>query len=184
MVYFCQLCNHFASFSYDCVLRHIGAVHSHDIGFSLRYGFDSCPKVLTNYHAFRQHLRKKRGFCLNTCNPTIGKEQLQGRNVTLNPVDDGEPEDFAPNVDYDLSSLGYEHNPVFETRSNAMYILKLKQKYKLSQTAIDSILGDTELMTQRVVSRLQQRLSTTLSRAGLSATEIQVCMQPNLADIH
>ena len=143
MVYFCQLCNHFASFSYDCVLRHIGAVHSHDIGFSLRYGFDSCPKVLTNYHAFRQHLRKKRGFCLNTYNPTIGEEQLQGRNATLYPVDDGEPEDFTPNVDYDLSSLGYEHNPVFEKRSNAMYIFKLKQKYKLSQTAIDGILGDT-----------------------------------------
>ena len=53
-----------------------------------------------------------------------------------------------------------------------MYILKLKQKYKLAQTAVDGILGDTELMTQRVVSRLQQRLSTTLSKAGLSATEI------------
>ena len=173
MVYFCQLCNHFASFSYDCVLRHIGAVHSHDIGFSLRCGFDSCPKVLTNYHAFRRHLRKKHGFCLNTYNPTIGEEQLQGRNGTLNPVDVCEPdEDFTPSVDYDFNSIGYEHNPVFEKRSNAMYILKLKQKYKLSQTAIDGILGDTELMTQRVVSRLQQRLSTTLSKAGLSATEI------------
>ena len=29
MVYVCQLCNYHTSFSYDCVLRHIGAVHLH-----------------------------------------------------------------------------------------------------------------------------------------------------------
>jgi len=76
----CQVCNHFASFSYDCVLRHIGAVHSHKNGFRVRCGFDSCPRMLTNYHAFRHHLRKKHGFCLKTCSPTIGDKQLGERS--------------------------------------------------------------------------------------------------------
>ena len=171
MVFVCQLCNHYASFSYDCVFRHIGAVHSHENGFSLRCGFDSCPKVLKNYHAFRRHLRKKHGFCLKTYNPTMDEEQLRERNATLNPGAESEPENTLY-VDHDSVIQGYQHKPISDKRSNAMYVLKLKQKYKLAQTTIDGILGDTEDMTERVVSRLQQRLSTTLSKAGVNDTEI------------
>ena len=53
-----------------------------------------------------------------------------------------------------------------------MFILKLKQKYKLAQTTIDGILGDVEQMTETVVTKLQQRLSAIMSNAGLSSTEI------------
>ena len=53
-----------------------------------------------------------------------------------------------------------------------MYVLKLKQKYKLAQTTVDGILADTEQMTERVVTRLQQRLVAVLDKAGLSGTDI------------
>ena len=84
-MYVCQLCNHFASLSYDSVLRHIGAVHSHQSGFRVQCGFDSCPRILTNYHAFRRHLRKKHSYCLKASNPTFNEEQL-GEITTLSIV--------------------------------------------------------------------------------------------------
>ena len=170
-MYVCQLCNHFASFSYDCVLRHIGAVHSHEAGFRVRCGFDSCPRIITNYHAFRRHLRKQHGYCLKTCNPTIGEGQLEGRSTTEAPV---EPENML-SLEPDLNSgpsYDLHHSLLSEKQSNAMYILKLKEKYKLAQTTVDSILGDTEEIAGRLVSRLQQRLLTTLSEAGVNALEI------------
>ena len=171
MAYVCQLCNHYASFSYDCVLRHVGAVHSHENGFSLRCGFDCCPKVLTNYHAFRRHLRKKHGYCLKTYSPPIGEDQLREMDEAVNPGTDVEPENTRY-MDHDSSDRRYQSSPVSEKRSNALYILKLKQKYKLAQTTVDGVLGDTEQMMARVISQLQQRLSTTLNKAGLIATDI------------
>ena len=173
-MYVCQLCNHYASFSYDCVLRHIGAVHSHEEGFRVRCGFDSCPRILTNYHAFRRHLRRQHGYCLKTCSPTVGEEQLEGRSTTSNPGAGDEPENM-PSLESDPDSgpsCDLQLNPLSEKRSDAMYILKLKEKYKLAQTTVDYILGDTEEIAGRLVTRLQQRLVTTLSEAGVNAMEI------------
>lgn len=165
-MYVCQLCNHYASFSYACVLRHIGAVHSHENGFSVRCGFDSCPKILTNYHAFRRHLRKKHGFFLKTYNgersiaTNSGAEDGSNRLLSL---------EFDPDSGY---SHEFQHNPLSERKSDAMYVLKLKEKYKLAQTTVDAILGDTEEIAARLVSRLQQRLLTTLNEANVNASEI------------
>ena len=147
-------------------MRHIGAVHSHEDGFRVRCGFDSCPRVLTNYRAFRRHLRRRHGYCLKTCNPAIGEEQLEGGNTTSNSWAGGEPENI-PSLEPE-----FHHDPISDKRSDAMYILKLKEKYKLAQTTVDYILGDTEEIAGRLVSRLQHRLITTLSEAGVNALEI------------
>ena len=169
-MYVCQLCNHFASLSYDSVLRHIGAVHSHQSGFRVQCGFDSCPRILTNYHAFRRHLRKKHSYCLKAYNPTFNEEQL-GEITTLSIVDaSGGP--GSQDVEHSCGSQHGTRSGSDACHSNAMYILKLKEKYKLSQTTVDSILSDTEEVAQRVVSRLQQRLLTTMSEAGVNATDI------------
>ena len=95
---------------------------------------------------------------------------------TLNPGADVK----AENVFYesqDSSGRGYWSNPISEKRSNAMYVLKLKQQYKLAQTTVDGILGDTEQMTERVVTQLQQCLLTVLSKAELSGTDILGCLE-------
>ena len=168
-MYVCQLCNHFASFSYDCVLRHIGAVHSHEDGFRVRCGFDSCPRMLTNYHAFRRHLRKKHGYCLKTYSPTIGEEQPGERSTTSNSGAGDESESLGTDPDSQ-----FQHDPLAlsEKRSDAMYILKLKEKYKLAQTTVDGILSDTEEIAGRIVSRLQQRVLAILNEAGVDPKEI------------
>ena len=53
-----------------------------------------------------------------------------------------------------------------------MYILKLKEKYKLAQTTVDGILSDTEQIAWRIVSQLQQRVVTILNEAGVDPKKI------------
>ena len=118
------LCNNYTFFLYNCVLRHVGAIHSHEHGFGIQHSFDSCPRVLTNYHAFRCHLRKKHGLFLKTYISERSNTTISGAEDGPNPL---------PSLESDPDSE-YSHNfhPLSEKRSDAMYILKLKVKYKLA----------------------------------------------------
>ena len=85
------------------VLRHIGSIHSHEEGFHAQCGFNLCPRILTNYHAFRRHLRRQHDYCLKTCSPTICEEQLEERSTTSNPGAGDEPENM-PSLESDPDS--------------------------------------------------------------------------------
>ena len=124
--------------------------------------------MLTNYHAFRRHLRKKHGYCLKTWSPNIGEEQLGESSTTSNSGAGDESEFLETDPDPQF------HDPLApsEKRSDAMYILKLKEKYKLAQTTVDGILSDTEEIAGRIVSRLQQRVLAILDEAEVDPKEI------------
>ena len=170
-MYVCQLCDHFAAPSYSSVLRHIGAVHSHDASFRIHCGIESCPRVLRNYHSFRRHLRKKHNFLLQT---GLGEDEEQPVDATVDSV-------YAENGSESVETIGeggvrHEASAGEEKRVQAMYILKLKEKYKLAQTTVDNIIDDTEGFSARevarVVSLLRQQVTAVLSKEGLFPEEI------------
>ena len=84
------------------------------------------PKDLTNYHTFQCHLRNKHGYCLKTCSPTIGEKQL-GEKSTSNSGAGDESESLETDPGSQI-----QHDPIAlsENRSDAMYILNLKEQYK------------------------------------------------------
>ena len=49
------------------VLSHIGAVHSHQSGFSVLCGIDGCPMMYRNYHSFRCHIKQKHPSACDDC---------------------------------------------------------------------------------------------------------------------
>ena len=163
-MYVCQLCNHYASPSYDSVLRHIGAVHSHDAGFRIHCGIESCPKVLTNYHSFRRHLRKKHWFCLQTYDPGSDDEQLGAVSDSYADIPTVETADQG-------GASCSRKSATLEKRAEAMYVLKLKEKYKLAQTTVNDILDDTGEFTARVVAQLRHHLTAELSKEGFFCEE-------------
>lgn len=175
-MFVCQLCNHYASFSYDSVLRHIGAVHAHEADFRVQCGVNSCPIVLKNYHSLRRHLRKKHGLLLRTYSNDIGEEQgeMCHDQGTAEDCDNSVLEDTS---EFEPDRLRTDEYACDEKRPDAMYILKLKEKYKLAQTTVDDILGDTEEIAERVVSRLQQNLMGILSGEGINAEDIPGFLQ-------
>lgn len=94
------------------------------------------PKDLTNYHTFQCHLRNKHGYCLKTHSPTIGEKQLGEKNTSNSGTGDE-----SESLETDPGSQ-FQHDPLAlsENRSDAMYILNLKEQYKL----VDRILSDTD----------------------------------------
>ena len=66
-MYVCQLCDHFVSRRLASVLSHIGAVHSHQSGFSVLCGIDGCPRTYRNYQSFRRHIKQKHPSACDDC---------------------------------------------------------------------------------------------------------------------
>ena len=122
-MYVCQLCDHFASVD----LRRFGVIsvlsmHSHQSGFSVLCGIDGCPRTYRNYHSFRRHIKQKHPSACDDCDsPTES-------NVTDMQTIGGEngPEDLSG------ESFGDPLNQSTNKKiTTALFLLKLKEKYKL-----------------------------------------------------
>ena len=58
-MYRCNLCDDLFVPSFKLLLVHIAKVHANSSDFNLPCG---CETTFTNFHAFKQHLRKKHRF--------------------------------------------------------------------------------------------------------------------------
>ena len=116
-MYVCQLCEHFASRRLASVLSHIGAVHSHQSGFSVVCGIDGCPRTYLNYHSFRRHIKQKHPFACDVCELSSNVTDMQ----TIG--DENGSEDLSGGSFGD--SLNQSPN---KKRSTALFLLKLKEK--------------------------------------------------------
>ena len=55
----CFLCSSFAANSFLDVVRHIGAIHSHDADFQVVCGLDGCNRQYRNFGSYRVHLYRE-----------------------------------------------------------------------------------------------------------------------------
>ena len=51
----CPLCDLFAATTLKGVIRHLGAVHSHE---SITCGLEGCPRSYANFHSYKKHMYK------------------------------------------------------------------------------------------------------------------------------
>ena len=52
----CWLCSSFASRTLKAVVRHIGAVHSHEANFHIKCDIQGCVRTYTNFFSFKNHV--------------------------------------------------------------------------------------------------------------------------------
>lgn len=167
-MYVCQLCDHFASRRLASVLSHIGAVHSHQSGFSVLCGIDSCPRTYRNYHSFRHHIKQKHPSACNDC------DSHTESNVTDMQTIGGEngPEDLFG------ESFGDPLNQsTSKKRTTALFLLKLKEKYQLSQATVNEIVQDIDAMVGNIACDLRLRVTSALEEA-----DVNLALVPDFAD--
>lgn len=192
----CPLCEDFSVPTFPLLLRHIGQVHRNAPDFQVSCGIDACGSTFTNYHTFRRHLRKKhRHVCRDD---DIGESSSSPDG----PVQEHEPTDhfsfsgelyvcqenlaysciyhyaddpLAIQPEEEPSDPSHSHGPSSRARKRgdaAMWVLKLKERRMLTQTATDEILSDvTELCTD-IVADTKEEVFTVLRSAGVNPEEI------------
>lgn len=162
----CPLCADFSAPSLQLLLRHIGQVHANCEGFKLTCGIDHCKSTFRSFKRFRAHLK--------SIHQLLGAEDKQictGSAGTNQPI-------LANSGEMDNELLEDEHmdtqsDPQFEQlKRRALWILKLKEKRKLTQSTLEEILQDvTELCTD-LVAELGKHVASTLLSAGVKAEEV------------
>ena len=139
MKYTCTVCYKYATRTLKSVLRHIGAVHSFEPGFSITCGVGGCARSYTNYRSFRKHLLRQHEADMartpNTSNASCGNESFSENDDGANVSED--VEDEPASRDTSLPN---------KKRSAALFLLKTKEMCRVTQTALNNIVeGITEL---------------------------------------
>ena len=128
-------------------------------GFPVVCGVDGCPRTYRNYHSFRRHIKQKHPFACDVC------ELSTESNETGMQTIGGE------NGSEDLSgeSLGDSLNQSpNKKRTTALFLLKLKEKYQLSQTTVNEIVQDIEAMVGNIACDLRLHVTSVLEEANVN----------------
>ena len=148
MKYTCTICYRYATRTLKGVLRHIGAVHSFEPGFSITCGVGGCARTYKNYRSFRKHLLRQHEADMER---TSNTSSVPDGNDSLAENDDNASEDFGGDEPASCDTSADKK------RSAALFLLKTKEICRVTQTALNHIVeGTTELFqahTQRDPSK-------------------------------
>jgi len=175
----CHLCEDFFAPSFKPLLSHLARVHANSPDFNLTCGIRQCGVTFTNYHSYKNHVRNKH-------HSTVFNQELVGgyqgnfevESISEHQVSDSEC--ITSDADVDERAAGVKANytapqmVVDRKKAVALWILKLKEGRKLTQTVTDEILGDVTELCCDMMSRLKSDLYQILARhsAGIEVDQI------------
>ena len=150
MVFFCQFCC-FSSLEWKTLLRHTFEAHSNVPGFNFMCGIDGCSQTFQTYSGITSHLRRKhRGRDLNE--QPVALSQLDDTNTDQTPADICMIDDSD-----DTATPGQQREAPDNTleRSAALFLLCLKERFQISQTAIDFAVSQVQHMVTFAIEDIQ-----------------------------
>ena len=175
MRFTCNICHRFAASTTEAVLRHVYAVHSADPGFSLQCGINGCSRSFTVFKSFRQHVRRRhKDFADNSDDDEEEDEREDERDdMEIENGDSGIPE-------AESEASAAEEPRVDLKRNAALFLLKMKEINRVSQTALDEIVGDVTDLLEVRLSQLKEDLLAELDPEAAESitTKIDEIAQP------
>ena len=174
MTFLCRICYRFASFSLKGVLRHIGTVHSHETNFHVVCGILGCPRTYRNYFSYKKHMYRKHRTELSRFQQPEDSSISHGN-------------DFISSEDADCGLNNFneesEVEPDTSTTSKlhaALMILKMKQKFKLSEVALDGLLEDFTASLQIKMEEVKMLVNKDISCEVFKEVLSKATMSPSI----
>ena len=121
------------------VLRHIGSVHSHEADFKLTCGIDGCPRTYSNFRSFQKHIRRVHVAALD-----------ENAETTSQPTSQHHADE------YDVASEASGHTQLSLKRNSALFLLKTKEKGRVSQLLLDELVSDLTTFIQDRILKVKQ----------------------------
>ena len=161
----CWICYSAAAPTLKGVVRHMAVAHAHDPQFYIRCGIQECSRTYSKFYSFKKHLYRKHREHLDINSTVTSLPQNSGSSLC-----DPDYEDSTS-----LCNTGVETSTsqLYHKKQMALFLLKLKEVRKVSQTAIDGLVSDFTMIIQQVVSQLQNDVSMCLQENGLHFTSIK-----------
>lgn len=185
----CQLCPDFSAPTPHLLLKHIGRVHANAPRFNLRCIFGECETTFTNFHSYKRHVRKKHlRELINQEESDQDSDHDCELNNDINYFDEENTSRIPTHDEFsDLESIeslgdngteGVSSVEESNDREAALWILKLKEGRKLTQTTTEEILSDVTELCSSIVLRLKNEVHRVLESADITPSNI-----PGLDDL-
>lgn len=171
----CPLCSWFGAPTMKAIVRHIGAVHAQDAGFHVCCGIAGCPRTYSKFHSYRQHLYRHHREALDGISPDasagVEDDQSGGCSDTIS-------------VGSDSPSDRDDHSPL-SMKQAGLFLLKAKEIYKISQSNLESLIGDILTIVDLTVNHLEDKVRLELDSIGIGMNNElrQVFHSPQLSGI-
>ena len=169
----CPLCESFASTSMKGIVRHIGLVHSHELDFRVTCGVSGCLRTYYKFNSFKKHMYVKHRDSLHEhATNVVSYQAVLGSNDCYTPQDDDDEE--------------HESFITQRDRSTALFLLKAREIHKISQSALDHLLGDMAVYMDMIKERLMENVIATLQRKGINMEDdlelLRLTKSPEVTD--
>lgn len=157
-------------------IQHIRLFHSHQPNFFLTCGIRGCQRTFKNFGTFKNHVSSRHslprvnnvsdGGCSSLCFGDGAGED--------NDDDDGTTMDDGMTMATEVSDTIEKEPDVAKTlkRSAALLLLKLKEKQKLTQVALQSVIEGVTSLFQEHLGVLHTRVCQKLEEAGVQSSSI------------
>ncbi len=143
-------------------LKHIKLFHSHQPSFSITCGLGGCLRTFSNFQVFRNHIST-----YHSSDPMLLNEEstlgLNDDNVNAEDENVGDDTNGGETSFEDLGSGSCDLQ-----KSTAMVLMGLKEKYKLTQVALQGVIASTTSLVQCRLSELHSLVRDMLLSNGIS----------------
>ena len=181
-MYRCNICINFVSLTLSQLLSHMGRCHSCEPNFHVLSGINACARTYTNRLSFRNYITRKHADILLAESPTDCRiVENVGNHMDVYETDCGS----CMNEDHDLDTVGEEprqfdlkKTPEEVQSKAALYLLKLKDKDRVPQTVINSIVENTTDIVRTNMEVLKFGLAARLDTAGIDFNAV-----PGIAEL-
>lgn len=166
----CPLCSDVRSIKYDWrdYLKHLSLFHAHHPDFKIPCRIDGCQRTYTNTRTYRNHVSSVHNWCKGINSVQINEEEGSSTvAVVSDPIhfeernDSGDCSDFNESAICEGldSSTGLSSNSQELVQNSAVFLLGLKEKYKLTQTAVQGVIEGVTNLTQQQISYLKTQVT-------------------------
>lgn len=140
-------------------LKHVQLFHSHQPSFSITCGISGCLRHFKNFRVFRNHV-----YAFHSGDPNISNEPAS------NHEDDDNGSVESPVVTSSGSNSSESTATSIEDlqRHTALFLLGLKEKYKLTQAAIEGVIEGVTGLIQYQLSLLHSQVCENLQKNQMS----------------
>ena len=163
-------------------LKHIKLFHAHQAGFKLTCGIHGCQRTFINFRTFENHVSamhrcthdpSSTEAVIDTCNCNNEDTEISSlpECADFNEVEtsDESEEEFQTTEDPPTSQdpVAIQCSSGLLQKSSALFLLGLKENYKLSQVAVQGVLEGVTNLSQQQLNLLHSKVAICVHSASL-----------------
>lgn len=148
-------------------LKHVVLFHSHQPNFSITCGIGGCLRIFKNIRTFRNHISARHSGTDYLDSSRFESTNVEG-NCHGNSCSDIETIDESEDIAADAVQCYKGDRKTMLKRSSALFLLKLKEKQKLTQVTLQSIVEGVTSLFHDHLDSIRAEVDSKLKDVGES----------------